>query len=1648
MTITADGGLTLKSKFGIQENASTSINLLVDRGADVGGNSVIDLTAQYGAATSINLTAKSGSAYAPIPLAAVNILAEGNTTLVGFAPRGGAVNITANAGSGSGTAVIGYGQITLTANSFSATQPGFIKMTAGSNALYAGAYSPGVGIYGQNFIYGQLGNSFVAATTPPVLPALLQTNYFYGGLGDVAGHSGYVTGNNMVGGLGVDFIQPKTLYGDLYIQGTAGGLGIQMSDCKVLNMSTSGAINNVGNINLSSINGGTYLSTIPGNIGTNSLTVSSITASTASISTLTTRAFTVSSINGGSYLSTVVAPANISNNSLTTNSIYASTIVVTSEFRTSTINSLSSINGAVYPPVVPVTSTFNDLYTSSFFVSTVNNASYPPVVPVTSTFNQLYTSSFFVSTVNGASYPPPATSVTSTFNQAFTSSLNTSSIVFVGAPTLGTAYDITKSFTSTTTTYDSVSSLKQNILNYTMTLNSLPESFDMGGFFEVTLTNRALWLNKLIIYSGVFNPGQTPALAIATGAYTAGDFFDLKNTTASIVVNVWNPYESGGFLLAVLGNTFYRFTYSGSVWNYAINPTETSQTSINLFQVQQGWDQTTISTNNILNINAGETNITGFTNIDVANINSLTTAQTKATVLNATTANISSLAVSSIIGLPVTSTFSTLTASTFNAQNASISSLTVSSIIGIPLATTVSTYSTLTASTFTTGATILTAPIGVYDFTKTLTLTSTSYSAVSSLYQSLINYNYNLNLSTEVTNSIPYPPGGNSGSLSWSGLGTWASSINTIQQGTNAAITFALPSNQQPGYPATGTTDFYNSGQSGGLTLVYTGGSIATVPYLSTFRFTWAAGTGTYGTWSYSASAPPYGTANNTTFQINQNITNTNISTSDTLTLTGTSININGPLTANSATFANVSITDSLVLPSTVVFSTVTATTFSGGNATMSSIITGVVHATGAGGSIYIDSPSAFLSTQTVYTSQINTPLVSSLTQINSRSIKLLYNPGDVIVFSKVNQASGNNWWEFNVDFRNMKYGVYNCVATCNGNPFRSLSCIMNWSALYGCKGQMSSGFDNNNGVLWVGGGVYATFKSQTDGQGDNFDFEVWWISGQINALGDLPPDASTITTVSTGTFTPTVLPWITQLSSILTTSSITIGTDINLSINAALPVPTFLGAGTIALNASTNVDLMANKDITLGAAHDINATATSNMSLTAPNIYLNGTIRAFGTLEMYENNIGNVKDIYLRRNLIFQSTTTYIADLSHIYGNTSAYGGGLGIDYMYGLFFNSSGNNANLYASGGTLNMTSFNGGININTYNSTTTGSLSLYSDKNELFVATGANHDVVINGGRGVAINSANADGFFNVYTSTVNSQSLLDTNVTVGVNYNIVAPNINVTGALNMVTGALNMSNHNITNTANLQVSSINSAAYPPPASIVSSYTNLYTSTLNGNPNYLTLKATRSITISTLSTFVNSLETVFTGDIKVSSINSAAYPPSGGGGSWVSTATSALNMGSYPINGNGLTINSATATDFNIKNTVGSGGAMNIVADTYMYFNTRNQDMYFDPHTDMGGNVPGNINFGANRYYAYSNTGMYINQYGTSGAGLNIDSSDRLRMSSSDEAKLQCRNYTVDLYGLGGVTITDSNTGGSGVLTVSASNHLYWNGVLIA
>ena len=279
----------------VQTSSFTAI--LNNRGADVGGNSVIDLKSQFGAATRVNITADASSALAPTPTQIVSITANGATSLTQNAV-GGRVSIVANAGSGSGANILGWGQIDLTAFS-SAPYPGVIKESAGSILAYSGLTVPAVGVPGGSF-YSALTTLSLTCGATPATTSFPGVVYLRGDNGTKV-VNGFTT--DTLTATGNSVLNTITTNGLTAFTGSslaffATSQNIQFNSATVgFNAVIAGPLSVSSITNVSTINGAPY---VPGGGGGGASTISTFT-------TLQTSSFTVSSINGSAY-----PPASVS----------------------------------------------------------------------------------------------------------------------------------------------------------------------------------------------------------------------------------------------------------------------------------------------------------------------------------------------------------------------------------------------------------------------------------------------------------------------------------------------------------------------------------------------------------------------------------------------------------------------------------------------------------------------------------------------------------------------------------------------------------------------------------------------------------------------------------------------------------------------------------------------------------------------------------------------------------------------------------------------------------------------------------------------------------------------------------------------------------------------------------------------------------------------------------------------------------------------------------------------------------------------------------------------------------------------------------------------------------------------------------------
>jgi hypothetical protein len=279
--------LTVSGKYSITETADVGSAF-----GDYGNYGTVNITGKGGLGGIVNITADVATPLNPaFTVSQLTMEAKGNygnfvitppDPYLGYVPRGGLVSIIAREGLSPTfpatvtSGLFANGEIDLTAYSFNTGAgivPGLIKLASGANAMYAGSISPLTGVFGNNYIYGQYGNTITAGLPGGGIPNTPGENYIYG-------YSGTVIQN----GLYVDSIYNK-YGGDLNIDGrtcnvniTAGGSITVSGNVSIndnLNM-TNGNITNVASITMSNngllnmSNGGlTNVSTMSGPVGSN-----------------------------------------------------------------------------------------------------------------------------------------------------------------------------------------------------------------------------------------------------------------------------------------------------------------------------------------------------------------------------------------------------------------------------------------------------------------------------------------------------------------------------------------------------------------------------------------------------------------------------------------------------------------------------------------------------------------------------------------------------------------------------------------------------------------------------------------------------------------------------------------------------------------------------------------------------------------------------------------------------------------------------------------------------------------------------------------------------------------------------------------------------------------------------------------------------------------------------------------------------------------------------------------------------------------------------------------------------------------------------------------------------------------------------------
>jgi hypothetical protein len=179
--------LSVLGQFSITETAD--VGSAVSNYASYG---TVNISGKGGLGGIVNITADVATPLNPaVTVSQLTAEAKGNFGLitpgspVGYVPRGGLVSIIARQGLTPSppaevtSALFANGEIDLTAYSYGIV-PGLIKLSAGANEIYAGAFTPVTGVIGYNYIFGQFGNNITAGLPPGGIPTVPGENYIYG----------------------------------------------------------------------------------------------------------------------------------------------------------------------------------------------------------------------------------------------------------------------------------------------------------------------------------------------------------------------------------------------------------------------------------------------------------------------------------------------------------------------------------------------------------------------------------------------------------------------------------------------------------------------------------------------------------------------------------------------------------------------------------------------------------------------------------------------------------------------------------------------------------------------------------------------------------------------------------------------------------------------------------------------------------------------------------------------------------------------------------------------------------------------------------------------------------------------------------------------------------------------------------------------------------------------------------------------------------------------------------------------------------------------------------------------------------------------------------------------------------------------------
>ena len=760
---------------------------------------------------------------------------------------------------------------------------------------------------------------------------------------------------------------------------------------------------------------------------------------------------------------------------------------------------------------------------------------------------------------------------------SYLSTLQTNSITFTSPlANPNGSYDLNRTFASTVTTgsYDNVSSLAANILNYNLSATIPNEAtFYFGAAFSCT-NNDAQWASQFLV-ANLFIGGTINLLNAQ-----ATNYFDCQNQSAGSSLQIIDYLATPGASKVISQGdlTIYRFTATvtagKTVWSYAVSPgIYNPQTVTNNLAISADLQNTYISSLNRVQFNTGEVYFNApiyapFAYIDNIALNNLTLS-----TLTSKNATMSSASISSL--MLNYGSISTANISSFTVGNAIFTNITTNQATisnAIVSSATISNATICNANIFRiNGGTFYSAEVGTNVVSDYFTL-STAFTTIglTQFQDSYINSNDNLvpvNLFRSQLSYCNYP--------GWYGTYT---GINLVYVNSNGDVYL----NGNPHsvsrsfniFKAVVTLEMETSGYT--IPSLYFETPSPSFKALSLSNNIYAFLTfnspsnpfslGTNGPGSYTNGTTYPGVATGTSYQL-------------TLTQSGGA--------ANLWQFSYPTITPYGLLSTT-------------------SLVT-VTHA-----------PNDRLK----FTAQ--TLSMSAVCNVDFFTGNVTFNQHQAVRWdqgSSVNiDAHGGNW----------AYGETNVLLT---NPYNGLNYTTDWEPTCVLEtirpNQQNLAINAFIAYVFIYNGFwYCKVFIQTatvTGTGNAHDvpitLNVTMTPKVLLAYANptLPrddPDFSTLYGYST-VFSRLAYPEM-EFSSI-TASTITVQVLENLSFNASVSTPTFLGTGNIALNANSNIDLMANYDIITGADREIDMTGASTIRFTSPEIRAHGltTVKIPGTLSI-----------------------------------------------------------------------------------------------------------------------------------------------------------------------------------------------------------------------------------------------------------------------------------------------------------------------------------------------------------------------------------------------------------------------------------------------